>query len=366
MSSSKNLSLLLILSILFSFGSIMTKGNGNSMTLVNMDEIEMHRENIASANDVNILVLMDHDFGTSYSHICAAFESYGWNVTIAGTNATLSAYYCATDMVPDIVYTDIDDITVYDAISIMPGKNHDILRTNDTALDFIRDAVLEDVVVSAWCRAVRVLAAADVIDGKNITGHADYAAEYEAAGATFNELVPPIIDGNIVTSVRSLYWRFETYQAIATAIGVYDGTPPEIEVVSCHPNIISTDSSSFLSISFNDETWIDYVEVEIYLLNDVDERVSVNATLCMDIESSGTGVYETNITGLDNGNYTMDVTAVDAFANEVVYPDVMSLTVIPEATSTGLLFPMDIILIGSVIGGVVVIIAIIVVKTRGK
>ena len=71
----------------------------------------------------------------------------------------------------------------------------------------------------AWCRAVRVLARAGVLDGRRAVGHADYASEYEAAGAThLGDDHPPVIDANIVTSVRSRFYRSETCEAIGRAV----------------------------------------------------------------------------------------------------------------------------------------------------
>jgi putative intracellular protease/amidase len=116
----------------------------------------------------------------------------------------------------------------------MPGNSHDNLRGSEAALDVVREAVDEGLVVSAWCRAVRVLATADVLDGVNITGSADYREEYEAAGAIFNEMAPPVIDGNIVTGVHSRYYRTEMCIATATALDVYEVDAPESQTQLLH------------------------------------------------------------------------------------------------------------------------------------
>ena len=128
---------------------------------------------IAAATDIDILLLMDHEYGSSCTHIIERFIAYGWSVTIASTNETLTPYYCGPTITPDMLISEIDDVTEYDAISIMPGHGHEIMRTDETALTLIRDAVDAGLIVSAWCRAVRVLAAADVLDGKNITSLID-------------------------------------------------------------------------------------------------------------------------------------------------------------------------------------------------
>ena len=77
-----------------------------------------------------------------------------------------------------------------------------------------------------------MLATADIIRGKNVIGHFDYFDEYKAAGANyveysfiwdngkkiFQNVTPPIRDGNIITTVRSLYYRNEMCQLIKEAI----------------------------------------------------------------------------------------------------------------------------------------------------
>ena len=164
------------------------------------------------ADPIKILFVMDEDFGSCYDPIRAVFERFGWDITTTALTETLTscnyAYNVQLDV--DILLTEISDVTEYDIVTIMPGSSHDTLRANETALDLIRDAVSQNLIVTGWCRAVRVLADADVIDGKNVTGNVDYQAEYEAAGATFFASSPPITDGNIITSVRSTYYREET------------------------------------------------------------------------------------------------------------------------------------------------------------
>ncbi|MDP3180063.1 MAG: hypothetical protein Q8M76_19275, partial [Spirochaetaceae bacterium] len=72
-----------------------------------------------------------------------------------------------------------------------------------------------------------MLAGAGLVAGKRITGHADYAAEYKAAGATFmgyadlkgkSDAPPPITDGLLVTSLRSRFFRKAMCEALSAAV----------------------------------------------------------------------------------------------------------------------------------------------------
>jgi putative intracellular protease/amidase len=183
--------------------------------------------------NVSILILPDDDFGANYnfesgrfaSNIRSHFERYGWKVTVTGLAAELDscsvsgADFGSRSVQIDVPVAEITDLSSYDGLTVMPGRDHDRILSSPLALGLVRSALEEGLVVSAWCRAVRVLAAADVLRGKKITGHADYRSEYEAAGAIYlGDDVPPVIDGSIVTYVRSRFYRTETCEAIADAI----------------------------------------------------------------------------------------------------------------------------------------------------
>ena len=107
----------------------------------------------------------------------------------------------------------------YDGVSILPGPSHNGLVESAAALRLLRDAVDSGLVVSAWCRAVRVLAAADLVRGKQIVGHEDDREFIEQAGGLFvGQDHPPVTDGTLVTEARSYYYRAKNADAIKAAV----------------------------------------------------------------------------------------------------------------------------------------------------
>ncbi|MFW9832714.1 MAG: DJ-1/PfpI family protein [Candidatus Thorarchaeota archaeon] len=321
-----------------------------------------------SEDQVKILLLLDHDYGGNVPFIINIFERYEWSITTTGLNQTLSSCDYLGDEVftVDVLMTEISDVTQFDAISIMPGNSHDNLRTNQTSLDLINSAVDEGLVVSAWCRAVRVLAAADVIDGKNITGNAEYVVEYEAAGATFNELVPPIIDGNIVTGVRSRFYRDEMCQAIATAIGVFETDAPEFvnAIVSPQPSLHGTNVS--LTVEFSDATGVYLVNIKMFALNKTTgKRVSDSYVKYFGLDETTTdGVFTGIVQDLELGNYTMDFEAWDLYMNEIVFTDGANLLVVDQITTPSPDVPMQLVLSGAAIGTAVIIVLVVFFRKR--
>jgi hypothetical protein len=279
---------------------------------------------------------MDHDYGANYHYIRPILEQYGWNVTITGLFETLEpcAYQSVTTTLDvDVLISEISDISEYDAISIMPGSSHDNLRASQAALDLIRGAVDAGIVVSAWCRGVRVLATADVLDGVNITGHADYREEYEAAGATFNELVPPVIDGNIVTGVRSRFYRTEMCIAIATALDVYEPDAPEVSNSVVTPQISEYNGTVTISTHVTDASGILSVDARIFKIIDGEKSSSPTYALEMN-DTEGDGIYTTVSETFDLGNYTVDIRVIDIFENRATIEDTASFAVVEEITTT--------------------------------
>ena len=109
-------------------------------------------------DQIKILFVMDEDFGYCYGPIRTVFERFGWEITTTALNESLTSCNYAHNYVldVDILLTEITDVTEYDILTIMPGNSHDALRTNETALNLIRSAVSQNLIVTAWCRAVRV------------------------------------------------------------------------------------------------------------------------------------------------------------------------------------------------------------------
>ena len=90
------------------------------------------------------------------------------------------------------------------------------LLDSPTALSLLGTADQTGTALYASCGGVRVLATAALLDGHQITGEAQYQAEYETAGAIYlGEGLPPIIDGNIVTSQQGLHYNLDNCEAVA-------------------------------------------------------------------------------------------------------------------------------------------------------
>jgi len=152
------------------------------------------------------------------------FRRYGWDLVLAAATDAVQAcpFAAKRGMTPpeiSVIVDDIEGIEGFNGVSVLPGPSHAGLIESEHALRLIRDASQAGLVVSAWCRGVRVLAAADVIRGKQIVGHEDDREAIEEAGGVFiGQDHPPVTDGTLVTGARSYYYRAKNAEAIKKAV----------------------------------------------------------------------------------------------------------------------------------------------------
>jgi putative intracellular protease/amidase len=162
--------------------------------------------------DVRILMLYGDNVGGFHYFTTDVWEQCGWRLTSAGMQPTLSPCNVGVPFNVDTLITEITGVSDYDCLAIIQsfsrnGDSHDDLLASPEALALVQQAAAESLLVVACCGGVRVLAAADVIDGVTVTGFPDYYNEYVAAGAIWaGPGVPPVLDGNILTCNTGHYY----------------------------------------------------------------------------------------------------------------------------------------------------------------
>lgn len=182
---------------------------------------------------VNILVLASKNYGLNSFINRDLMEQFGWNLTYTGVLDSINAcppvekQLGVPPIIPDFKVDEIDDLSKYDGIFIPPGSGSyykvpnafgDLL-SSPAALKIISDAVKHDKAVFATCSGLRVLAAADVLMGREVVGAPEFKDEYEAAGAKFlGKNHAPSISGNVITTARDLYNNYVNMLAISTVI----------------------------------------------------------------------------------------------------------------------------------------------------
>jgi protease I len=85
----------------------------------------------------------------------------------------------------------------YDALCVPGGRAPEYLRTYDEVIEAVRHFFEEDKPVAALCHGPQILAAADVLDGYEMTSYPAVRAECESAGCSWVDGV--VRDDNLVT-----------------------------------------------------------------------------------------------------------------------------------------------------------------------
>lgn len=96
----------------------------------------------------------------------------------------------------------IDDVSHEDYIAlVLPGGqiNPDILRTQDEAVNLVRDFVSGDKVVAAICHAPWLLVEAGVVQGREMTSYHSIQTDVKNAGANWVDK-EVAVDNGVITS----------------------------------------------------------------------------------------------------------------------------------------------------------------------
>ena len=175
-----------------------------------------------------ILVILPNNLGGNFNFAFDDLEFLGWDVTFTGLTEIINT--CSwpkplghINFQVDTLIQDIDDVTNWDVLVLMNASSTgnaygDILNSQE-AMNLFVQANDNNMVIWATCAGVRVLAAADIINGVNVTGKSNFSSEYIAAGANYlGPEIPPVIDDNIVTSTKGRYFHYQNIEAILTAL----------------------------------------------------------------------------------------------------------------------------------------------------
>lgn len=184
---------------------------------------------ITPNGNVKALVVAPYRLGANYNFNIDDLEEFGFDLTIAGTTDTITQCSWAASLgllplISDTLLSEIVTTSPWDAVIIMPaswrsGNSYSDLISSDHVLGLLAEAHQAGKVLYATCAGPRVLAAADLLQGVRVTGNIQIQAELIAAGAIY--LGPdtlPVIDSNIVTSSRGMYYHVQNMEAITTAL----------------------------------------------------------------------------------------------------------------------------------------------------
>lgn len=181
--------------------------------------------------EIDLLVIVPEKWGANTFFNMDDTMRQGWNVTFAGLSDTVPPCYSfwyytgVEDFTVDMLLTDAIDPADYDAVIIGPatsrtGPNpYGTLLDSPETLSLLQNAVNNDTFVWCTCAGLRVFAAADIINGRDVVGNDRFTDEYAAAGANWlGDDHPPVKDGPVLSTVRGMYYHHHLNEFIARAV----------------------------------------------------------------------------------------------------------------------------------------------------
>ncbi|MBD2362924.1 DJ-1/PfpI family protein [Anabaena minutissima FACHB-250] len=90
----------------------------------------------------------------------------------------------------------------YDALVVPGGRAPEYIRLNQKVLEITRHFAHSNKPIAAICHGLQLLAAADVLDGKNCTAYPACGPDVRSAGGNYVQIPvdEAIVDGNLVTA----------------------------------------------------------------------------------------------------------------------------------------------------------------------
>ncbi|MFX0022452.1 MAG: DJ-1/PfpI family protein [Candidatus Hermodarchaeota archaeon] len=188
------------------------------------------------------MILSANGVGDTYFPAKKYFEFWGWKVTTAGlTPSVTSCLNTNPRPVPvDIVISEVNNNTLsqYDCVFIPSGGHWSALLSDPTTLTLISDAYNMGLIISSLCIGIRVLAAADIVNGVRIAYDSNSATQVTIAGGitvearvvTDQRIVTGTTGGGFTGGGASLAPTLEVCRAITTVIS-YQNLPLSIIVV---------------------------------------------------------------------------------------------------------------------------------------
>ena len=331
---------------------------------------------VPDVSDVKVLMFIKDDFGWNYYDAKRTLTSWGVNVTTVaysldhnitscphrdtGENESVIVEYTHQEMTPEMV-------AEFDCLFVPSGGHWLSMITAGVPLTFIADAYNQGLIVASICTGTRVVSQAhNIVNGSKVVWYSLSSPQMSAAGAT------PILGMEAVADERMITGG----SGGGTAAGGYLEAPTSEVCAEVVRQVLRLSRVAATSLkSYTQPIGTDFtLEVVIDNLNDTlgdilstgIEEVTAhiygfgNRTLIDTVEltdDNHDGNYTCHFTGLESGQYVVDIEVEDSNSTLEVVREVETFDVGIE--------PIDIVLFASVaLGSIIVIVLVVALKKK--
>ena len=204
----------------------------------------------------------------------------------------------------DILISDIDEITFYDAIVIPGGELTSSLNADQHVGRLLNDANDQGLVIAGIGNGTLVQAKAGIISGKKFTTHSSIVTNLTTEGGIYIDGATVVTDGTIITASPLNYKEFS--YAIANALGYTYNLAIDI---SFHKE--EQGWKYFITVDPSDKYIISRMNLNLSRVTS-DEKIFIDSFM---LSREKDGVFTTDLGILTNGYYVVDIEAESIYGN---------------------------------------------------
>ncbi|MFX0014454.1 MAG: DJ-1/PfpI family protein [Promethearchaeota archaeon] len=242
-------------------------------------------------------------------------DQWHGKVTIAGLSEEQTT--SEGSLVTGILISDIDEITLYDAIVIPGGESALALNVNQDVASLLHDADDQGLVVAGIGIGTLVQAKAGLITGKKFTCDSSIVTNLTAAGGFYVNGAAVVTDGTIITAFPPNYE--EISYAIANALGYSYTLVVDISFEK------EDDGWNYsLVLNPSDKHIVDSIDINLSKKETTGEKTLINSYNLMKEKNGG---FSINLGILANGYYIVDIKSVSIYGKIEVRTNVKEFSV---------------------------------------
>ena len=180
--------------------------------------------------------------------------------------------------------------------------------------------------MTSVCGGAYIFAAADIINGTQITGYEGLETVVEAAGGTYVDDTV-VIDDQFITAQYGFHNHL--VEAIADLLGYYEETPPSFVNITIEQ---LEDKQYNVTIETIDASSVNKVTLMIYKILEDNQTTFIKSETLH--KTSDEFIFSGIISFTPDGNYSLDVSIIDCYGNYVLEANIAEIEVVTEINTS--------------------------------
>ncbi|MCE7749836.1 MAG: hypothetical protein GPJ51_15725 [Candidatus Heimdallarchaeota archaeon] len=278
-------------------------------------------------SEVNVLTILHPELSTTdFFGVVNYLTNLECQITYTGFVS--SVYLSGKRLYTDITVSEVD-VNDYDIFYIAGGWAAQTISEGENsaeAFTLVQNAYNAGLLMTSVCGGAYIFAAADIVNGTQITGYEGLETIVEAAGGTYVDSTV-VIDGQFITAQYG--YHNNLVETIADVLGFYEETPPsfvnitieKLEDKQCNVTVETIDASS-----------VNKVTIMIYQILEDNQTTFIKSESLY--KTSNEYIFSEIISFTSDGNYSLDVSIIDCYNNYAVEANIAEIEIVTEINTS--------------------------------